>query len=265
VKAEWTVSRTSPEYRVVNVADDDVLNVRSRADHRSQIVGELAPTTFEVSIFECRTTGGVEMPSNWPAIRPDGHSNNVWCAINHPSLSGTGWVNVAFLELDEIASERVVQPDINEILPAARQDAEPEHEERLRNLGLRLSSAATTSDVDVRIERLTADAFVNRGALQAVGLSCVQTPTGGRVRGMTVNFHDMYFDGSDARPRGQASRPVEIGAPPIIIAIGTRQIIEVPEYTYGRQNHVFGIEDQIIAATVLNAYRSGSPVRAFSF
>lgn len=76
-------------YRVVNVASDDTLNVRTAAGESNEIVGTLAHDAVGV-----RWTGR-EM------IAPDGGR---WYEIEHADLSGPGWVDSSLLDAAETQS-----------------------------------------------------------------------------------------------------------------------------------------------------------------
>jgi hypothetical protein len=73
-----TREKTLP-YRVVNVASDDVLNVRSQPDLEASIVGTIPPDGTDVQL----TGKGVQV------------GNNFWVPIKYKEI--TGWVNTNYL------------------------------------------------------------------------------------------------------------------------------------------------------------------------
>ena len=83
-----TVAQASEvTYRVVNVAADDVLNVRDRAGvPGSRIVGILRPGTSDIV---------------WTGRQGRSNDGGLWYQIIHPSVPRGGWVNARFLREDE--------------------------------------------------------------------------------------------------------------------------------------------------------------------
>src|SRR5262249_12544062 len=78
-----------PSFIVVNVARDDVLNVRNGPSSESAVVGGLEPGSRGVTV-----TGECQLR---------------WCPVDHPSARG--WVNSTYLAREESGSPVSASPD----------------------------------------------------------------------------------------------------------------------------------------------------------
>jgi len=75
-------------YRVVNVDNNDVLNVREYANAKSKKIGQLAFNTLNIEVIECKQ---ISKYSNW-------------CKIQY-NLNNIGWVNKRYLSFYEREEE----------------------------------------------------------------------------------------------------------------------------------------------------------------
>jgi len=79
--ADWHNQDQFPQLgNVINVASDDVLNIRLEADHTSEIIGTLAPAARDIEIVSVDETGD-------------------WGLVN--SGEGSGWIRLSFFEIPE--------------------------------------------------------------------------------------------------------------------------------------------------------------------
>ncbi|WP_366863713.1 SH3 domain-containing protein [uncultured Sulfitobacter sp.] len=87
---------SGPDYfKVVGVAWDDVLNIRSRPTHKSAKIGEIPPNGGGVQNFGCI---GRMSYVEWQAATPSQRKaaqKRVWCKIYYAGIKG--WVAGRFL------------------------------------------------------------------------------------------------------------------------------------------------------------------------
>ncbi|MCC5999604.1 MAG: SH3 domain-containing protein [Pararhodobacter sp.] len=117
-----TVKASEVTYRVVNVAADDVLNVRDRVGvPGSRIVGILPPGT-----------GGIV----WTGPQGRSGDGGLWYHISHPRIPGTGgWVNARFLR-EEVASAPVIAPPVSAEPPGSIFKDHTAHQHMYRVVGV---------------------------------------------------------------------------------------------------------------------------------
>jgi len=95
-----TKARSGPTYRVVNVAADDVLNIRSGPDSSFAIIGQIPP--------------------NGRGVRLGNGCREGWCPAGYGSV--VGWVNSSYLAADsnQDPTYRVVHVAANDVLNMRR-------------------------------------------------------------------------------------------------------------------------------------------------
>lgn len=85
---------SGPDYfRIVGVASNDVLNIRSQPTARSAIIGTIPPSGDGIENLGCQ--GGFSY-AQWEAASPaerEAARKRVWCRINYRGVSGwvAGW------------------------------------------------------------------------------------------------------------------------------------------------------------------------------